>query len=276
MHPLLCRVGLTLAYCLLCLLAGAGLALWLQPGGHLLSALPLTLPLSLISGFMLLSAHYVCHSLPYGQRRPTRVLLLFGSAALLAAAIITLLARAWGSLLQLLSAPYIPLLPAWGCLLVGTLLYLLSLLLHEILFAFDNVRVVTARSTALRTLAQEAELQVLRTQVSPHFLFNCLNSVSALITLDPVAARDMTLELAAFFRSTLKLSAEKYIPLQQEIALCRHFLAIEQRRFGDRLHYRLESDEQAERCLVPPMCLQPLLENALKHGSGCMCRLKTR
>jgi len=115
-------------------------------------------------------------------------------------------------------------------------------------------------------LARDAELQMLRTQINPHFLFNSLNSISALTAFDPAAARDMTVDLAQFFRRTLALAERERITLGEEVVLCEHFLAIEKRRFGAKLNAELRISPAAAECLLPPMTLQPLLENAIKHG----------
>jgi LytS/YehU family sensor histidine kinase len=107
---------------------------------------------------------------------------------------------------------------------------------------------------------------MLRTQINPHFLFNSLNSISALTGFDPSAAREMTVDLAQFFRRTLALAERERITLGEEVVLCEHFLAIEKRRFGAKLNAELRVSPAAAECLLPPMTLQPLLENAIKHG----------
>jgi LytS/YehU family sensor histidine kinase len=109
---------------------------------------------------------------------------------------------------------------------------------------------------------------MLRNQVDPHFLFNSLNSISALTAIDPGAARDMTLRLAEFFRRTLGLEAHRRIALSAELDLVRHYLAIEQVRFGDRLAFVEEAGDEARACLLPPLLLLPPVENAIKHGVG--------
>jgi LytS/YehU family sensor histidine kinase len=115
-------------------------------------------------------------------------------------------------------------------------------------------------------LARDAELRSLRSQLDPHFLFNCLNSISALTTADPAAARRMCLLLGEFLRETLALGSESRITLAREIKLVDRFLAVERIRFGDRLDVELAADADAARCLVPPLLLQPLVENAVTHG----------
>jgi len=109
---------------------------------------------------------------------------------------------------------------------------------------------------------------MLRTQIDPHFLFNSLNSISALTSQDPQRARAMTLQLAEFFRHTLGLEAHRKVTLEAEARLVMHFLAIEKVRFGARLMVEQEIAEDAKECLLPPMILQPLVENAVKHGIG--------
>jgi LytS/YehU family sensor histidine kinase len=122
----------------------------------------------------------------------------------------------------------------------------------------------------MKLTAQDAELRMLRAQVDPHFLFNSLNSISALTSIDPAGARDMTVQLAEFFRLTLSLRADSMVTLARELQLVRHFVAIEQVRFGDRLRFEAAIDPAAAACLLPPLLLQPLVENAVKHGIGQM------
>ncbi|HEY6390975.1 MAG TPA: histidine kinase [Bryobacteraceae bacterium] len=102
--------------------------------------------------------------------------------------------------------------------------------------------------------------------MNPHFLFNCLHSISALATVDGVRARDMCIKLSDFLRSTLSLGEKNSISLREELALAKAYLDVEQVRFGSRLRIELETDAECENCKVPPLFLQPLVENAVKHG----------
>jgi LytS/YehU family sensor histidine kinase len=115
-------------------------------------------------------------------------------------------------------------------------------------------------------LTRDAELRALRAQVNPHFLYNSLNSISALTGSDAAAARRMCLLLAEFLRTTLRVSTQERIPLSEELTLVDRFLSIEQVRFGERLQVERSIDESALECQVPPLVLQPLLENAVGHG----------
>jgi two-component system sensor histidine kinase AlgZ len=121
------------------------------------------------------------------------------------------------------------------------------------------------RGLHLQLQAREAELRALRAQIDPHFLFNSLQSISALTTADPGGARRMCLLLADFLRDTLTLGARERIPLAHEVALATRFLAVEQVRFGNRLRVEVATGD-ADDCLIPPLLLQPLVENAVTHG----------
>ncbi|HEX5756734.1 MAG TPA: histidine kinase, partial [Arenimonas sp.] len=154
-----------------------------------------------------------------------------------------------------------------GLLLVaGCAAYAVSLLAHALLLAVARSHRAELRASAARLQARDAELQMLRAQIDPHFLFNSLNSISALTAVDPAGARDMTLRLAQFFRQTLTLAERERIGLADELSLLEHYLAIEQVRFGESLQSRIEVDDAARQALLPPLSLQPLVENAIKHG----------
>jgi len=117
-----------------------------------------------------------------------------------------------------------------------------------------------------KVLAREAELFYLRQQVQPHFLFNTLNSINALIGTQPEKARDMTVQLSEFLRKTIRTDHKQWIPLSEEIEHIRQYLDIEVIRFGDRLQVQYEISEEVLHFSIPQLMLQPLLENAIKHG----------
>jgi two-component system sensor histidine kinase AlgZ len=151
-------------------------------------------------------------------------------------------------------------------LVLGILIYLLSAGLHYALLAAEASQAAEKRATEARALAREAEMQSLRLQMNPHFLFNALHSISALATIDGGRAREMCLRLADFLRSSLGLSDRELIPLREELALARSYLEVERVRFGDRLQVEEVVYPECEDCGVPPLVLQPLVENAVKHG----------
>ena len=262
---------------LACSLAGVVMALFLVSTNHAdaFRALGFSLPVCTAFGFIAASAYYVCRSLPISSRTGLRTAAVFGAASLISGALWTLLCHAWNQ-----TGDAVPGLEAhadgqWIAIsremtlvlvLLGAALYLISLLLHDVLITNASLREAQTREADSRIAARDAELQTLRAQINPHFLFNSLNSISALTSIDAVAARTMTLELAAFFRQTLALSEREKIPLREEITLCSHFLAIEKIRFGAKLQSEMEVSESALEVPIPPMLLQPCVENAVKHG----------
>jgi LytS/YehU family sensor histidine kinase len=149
---------------------------------------------------------------------------------------------------------------------IGAILFWLVAIFFYLLMAFDASKNAERANVELSLLAREAELKALRAQIDPHFIFNSLHSISALTATDPAAARRMCLLLADFLRETLRLGGNEQIPLAQELALADRFLAIEQVRLGSRLNVARDTDASAAVCLVPPLLLQPLVENAVNHG----------
>ncbi len=123
-----------------------------------------------------------------------------------------------------------------------------------------------ARALEAATLAQQAQLDALRYQLNPHFLFNGLNSIRALIDEDGGRARRMVTALSEFLRYPLTSAAGSDVPLATEIDAIRNYLAIEQIRFEDRLRVTLEITREAEAAAIPSFLLHPLVENAITHG----------
>jgi two-component system sensor histidine kinase AlgZ len=271
MHPILSRGERLAAYLAVWLVIGILLAAVLTGQGlEWPEALALLLPLCLVYSFVCLSAWYVCRATPLRTSGLSRVLATSGLAALVSGALWLGLARAWIAALSELSvfatradvfldqAPFL--------FASGVLLFLLALAVHHALIAFETVTEAERRQLELEVLAREAELRALRAQVDPHFLYNSLNSISALTKSDPDGARRMCILLGEFLRETLRVSGRARIPLSEELALAERFLGIEQVRFGARLRIEQHVDAAASLCRVPPLVLQPLVENAITHG----------
>jgi two-component sensor histidine kinase len=123
-----------------------------------------------------------------------------------------------------------------------------------------------ARADKADQLAQTAQLQMLRYQLNPHFLFNSLNSIRALITEDQKASREMVTELAEFLRYSLVNKGYSLVPLRQEIEAIRHYFALEKKRFEEKLIVEIQVDPEAEEYPVLSFLLHPLVENAVKYG----------
>ena len=125
---------------------------------------------------------------------------------------------------------------------------------------------LSQREASLVHQLVQAELRVLRAQINPHFLFNSLNTIAALVHQDPTLAEAMTLRLARIFRYVLTQTDKSFSPLHEEIDFLRTYLDIEQMRFGERLQVQFHvADAVADRP-IPSLILQPLVENAIKHG----------
>lgn len=176
----------------------------------------------------------------------------------------TLAQTGWFDGLNHRLAPSLPLL--FG---MGVMLYLMSVSFHYVVLTQQAGREAERRETEAMMLARDAELRALRAQLSPHFLFNSLNSISALATSDGASARRMCLRLADFLRSTLGMSDRAVVTLPEELDLVRSYLDVEMIRFGTRLRTE-ERIETEGPWLLPPLILQPLVENAVRHGVGRM------
>jgi LytS/YehU family sensor histidine kinase len=162
----------------------------------------------------------------------------------------------------------------------GVFYYLLSVAFNYAAIAQTASSDAQARALESSMRAREAELTALKAQINPHFLYNSLNSISALTSIDPARAREMCVLLADFLRMTLGMGEKALIPLREELALLEKYCAIEKVRFGARLTVQEEIQEETKECAVPPLLLQPLVENAVVHGiaqlpEGGWIRLKT-
>jgi hypothetical protein len=152
----------------------------------------------------------------------------------------------------------------------GAFFYLLSVAVHYALIAHRASQEAQARAVESSVRARDAELGALKAQINPHFLYNSLNSISALTSIDPARAREMCVSLADFLRLTLGMGEKAVIPLKEEISLVEKYCAIEKIRFGERLTVKEDVQEEAQECLLPPLLLQPLFENAVVHGIAQM------
>jgi two-component system LytT family sensor kinase len=134
--------------------------------------------------------------------------------------------------------------------------------------AFQTARARELRAARLESSLAGAQLRNLRLQLQPHFLFNALHTISAVMYDDPAAADEMLDQLAELLRASLRTARADEVPLGEELALLDRYLAIQRARFGDRLAVSIRIDPAAESCLVPSLLLQPLVENAIRHGNA--------
>jgi two-component system sensor histidine kinase AlgZ len=216
----------------------------------------------------ILASTYVCRAAPVSTSDPWRLIATLALAAMITAGIWLEAGRAWLTLV----APFAPSparvfsTMAMPAALGAGLIFVLAGAVNYALIAGDERQAVTARVLQAEVSAREAELRALRAQVDPHFLFNCLHSISSLIGSNPAGARMMCIELAAFFRESLRAGAQQRIPLSMEIDLVRRYLELERLRFGPRLEVDLQLADGIGHATVPALLLQPIVENAVRHG----------
>ena len=287
MHPILGQLRRLILY----LVAWSPLAALLiyllaVPGGLAwIEASVVAVPLCLIYAFVCLSAWYPCRVTPLDRTSLLKLLLTHLMAALAASALWLVAARLLAILLSgtemfqgldgRLSKDF-PLI-----LVTGILIYLMCVALFYVLLAVEASQKAEARVMQASVLARDAELKALKAQVNPHFIFNSLHSISALTSSDSARAREMCILLADFLRRTLGLGEKSAIPLSEEIAMIHSYLAVEKVRYGARLRMEEDFDPQAMETFVPPLLLQPLVENSISHGianmpeGGCV-RLQAR
>ena len=299
MHPLFKRSRLGL-YLLGWIPVAAILVFLTKPGAtlSLLESSIVVFPLCLVYAFMCLSAWYVAKSGPTRQavdatapevgrqrewskfpdialRAPLIRLTTRNAAATLLVSFLWVgLARVWVALLS--RAPAFPNLdqrfaPHLGLLFgTGIVIYALAIARCYVILSLEATREAEARVLESNILARDAELKALKAQINPHFLFNSLNSISALTSIDAARARDMCVLLGDFLRLTLGLGEKTSVRFSEELDLLQKYMTIEKVRFGARLTMLEEIEEDSKSCLLPPLLLQPLVENAVKHGIACL------
>lgn len=148
----------------------------------------------------------------------------------------------------------------------GFLLYLMIVFGYYLLIYNKNLQEKIVAEARLSELLKESELSMLRSQINPHFLFNSLNSISALTMTDPAGASEMIIKLSDFLRYSVSSGSNAFTSLGSEISNIRRYLDIEKTRFGEKLVYAFEVRDECLDFPVPAMILQPLYENAIKHG----------
>jgi len=270
MHPILSSRGRLLGYLLLWVTFGGLLAGIIAVTGeaYLQWAELFAIPLAVLMGLQCLPCWYLVRGMSPEEVPTWRLVGTWLGTSFVLLSLWLAAATGWLRVLKSLDRTPIadpgtlmPLLVFAGC--VGVLIAILGLYSAA---ATERSRDAERRALELRAFAREAEMSFLRRQLDPHFLFNSLNSVAALIGSDATAARRMCLLMADFFRMSLKFSAQQTIALSDELTLVKTFLSIEQVRFGERLRYSLDVTEEAMAMRLPALLLQPLVENAVHHG----------
>ena len=154
--------------------------------------------------------------------------------------------------------------------LIGIFNYSSVMLLWSLIYLsfnyFENYKKAEIESLIWENAVKEFELRTLRAQLNPHFMFNALNSIRALIKDEPSNAQTAVTKLSNILRYSLKIERTEMVPLEEEMRAVADYLALEKIRFEERLKYILKIDPQSERIEIPPMMVQTLVENGIKHG----------
>jgi two-component system LytT family sensor kinase len=151
-------------------------------------------------------------------------------------------------------------------IVVGILYYFLFTAFYYLIIYYSNYQERIIKESELRNLVTQAELRSLKFQINPHFIFNSLNSMSALTVINPEKARSMILKLADFLRYTLTSNEKQTTSLNEELKNIRLYLEIEKVRFEDKFTFEESLEAECLNTKVPSMILQPLFENAIKHA----------
>jgi sensor histidine kinase YesM len=267
MHPILAdrrRLALYLVtWCLLALL----LALVAMERGAFGEAVLLTLPPTIVYAFICLAAWYPTRAMPLERARAVALLPTHLIAAMVLSALWLLMFRLWARVIGAHAVDAVANRTA-VFFVTGILLYVIAVAFNYVLLAIEKSRAIEQREITVKLLAREAELKALKAQLDPHFLFNSLNSISALCGSNPSSARTLTTLLAEYLRKSLRIGSADAITLSEELELASSYLAIERIRFGPRLEFEQNIDENVRSYRVPPLLLQPLVENAVTHGIG--------
>jgi len=272
MHPILTRGSYLGAYLAVWVPLACLLIFLIRASGGMttLESAVLLGPMAALFALASLSSWYSCRATPLQSAGITRLFVTHLSGALILSFVWAEIGKWYARALATsetfrgLDAHYDS---HFGIILVsGVLLDLLVVGFFYVLIAIEASRAAEEQVLETTVLARDAELKALKAQVNPHFLFNSLNSISALTSSDPARAREMCILLAEFLRMTLGLGEKTMVPLSEELALLHRFLAIEKVRFGSRLQMTEKITEDCRNLLIPPLLLQPLVENAVKHG----------
>lgn len=150
----------------------------------------------------------------------------------------------------------------------GFLFYIILIIVYYLYANYMQQQERKEKEIKLRSTLQNTEIDLLRSKLNPHFLFNSLNSLNALIQTDTVNASKMLIQLSDFLRFSIEKDKQEEIELRDEFANLERYMSIEQVRFGDRLRFSKKIQEEALTLKLPAMLLQPLMENAIKYGLG--------
>lgn len=155
----------------------------------------------------------------------------------------------------------------WWRISLGSIYYLLIALIYHLLIFYQNFKEKQVREIEMQSIIKETELNMLKAQINPHFIFNSLNSISSLTLTRPEDAHEMIVKLSSFLRYTIGHAETELVPMSQELETIQLYLEIEKLRFGKKLEVTFKGTEDIPKTVkLPNLILQPLIENAIKYG----------
>ncbi len=269
-HPITGRKRTLLIYSFVWLVISAlqGFLYWYFLSFSLSVVIIDSLVSSLLFGFLGLLPWYPTRYIPFQRQSPLYSILAHIVAGLI---IITIWVLVNMGLLDAIfndQSEYIQFLGdslVWRAIL-GGLVYLVLVLIYYLVANNQKLQERTQQEERLKNLVRDSELNLLKSQINPHFLFNSLNSIASLTMSNPDEARDMIIRLSDLLRYSLKHRENEYVPLKEELGRMKDYLAIEKIRFGDKLQYVFHVNGECEEFPVPTMIFQPLFENAIRHS----------
>ncbi len=163
----------------------------------------------------------------------------------------------------------------------STILFFMWALVYFAVHFFENYKKAEIEALIFESAVKDFELKSLKSQLNPHFIFNAMNSIRALIEENPQRAKEAVTKLSNIMRYTLKIERTEIVPLSEEIETIKDYLDLEKIRFEERLDYEINIDKKSERIEIPPMMIQTLVENGIKHGiskitSGGKIKIETK
>ncbi|MCD4711455.1 MAG: histidine kinase [Bacteroidales bacterium] len=223
---------------------------------------------NLLFGFLGLLAWYPTRYIPFQKQSPfysimahvVAGIVVMGTWVLLTVGVLNAIFSSQADYIEFLNQSV-----AWRAML-GGLIYLVLVLIYYLVANNQKLQERSQQEERLKGMVRDAELNMLKSQINPHFLFNSLNSISSLTMTNPDEAREMIIRLSDFLRYSLKHRENEYVPLREEIGRMKDYLAIEKIRFGDKILYEFKIHGECEEFPVPTMIFQPLFENAIRHS----------
>ncbi len=269
-HPITGKRRSILIYSMVWLLIAAlqGVIYWYIQRFSLSVVIADPLVSNLLFGVLGLLAWYPTRYIPFQRHTPLYSLLAHAVAGMLMLFIWILVSVGLLNTIFIQDVDYIEFLNGSMVFrgMLGGLVYLVLVLVYYLASSAQKLQEQTRQEERLKNLVRDTELDMLKSQINPHFLFNSLNSIASLTMSNPDEARDMIIRLSDFLRYSLKHRENEYVPLREEIGRMKDYLAIEKVRFGEKLMVEFNISTECDGFPVPTMIFQPLFENAIRHS----------